>query len=494
MNKYKLVCKKGEGTFSEVVSGINTENGKEYAIKCMKSKFDSLQKVNNLREIQALKRLTPHPHIVNLEEVLYDQPSGRLAMVFELMDANLYDLISGRRDHLDSEHVRSLGYQLFLALQYMHSKGIFHRDIKPENVLVDASGKHLKVADLGSCRSIYARAPMTEYIATRWYRSPECLLTDGHYGAEMDIWGAGCVIFEITALFPLFPGADEVDQINRIHKVIGTPKESVLNKLREKGSSKINYNFHETKGVGLKHFIPHASSDCINLLEKTMIYDYEERIDATAAVNHKYFSKLRKHDDSIKEEPPILLKESKEKEAKPVDGITSKSKRCDPIRHSRSNHPGGKQALARQKIKLRSLKKTHEEPNLMPEKSLKQNRKIVKPNILLKQPRSHIPANKLESTTGHDQEHNTKTTAKRSSKYSNVQSSGYGKSTYNPFQSKDSNLKIRETNRKSGGTHTTAKSSLPSIEPKPRYRRSTDLPIEKNRQKERQSNLPPIKV
>jgi renal tumor antigen len=47
-------------------------------------------------------------------------------MVFELMDINLYDLISGRRDHLDRELVRSLGYQMFLALDHMHRNGIFH--------------------------------------------------------------------------------------------------------------------------------------------------------------------------------------------------------------------------------------------------------------------------------------------------------------------------------------------------------------------------------
>ena len=51
--------------------------------------------VNNLREIQALRRLSPHEHIITLEEVLYDQPTGRLALVFELMDANLYELIKG---------------------------------------------------------------------------------------------------------------------------------------------------------------------------------------------------------------------------------------------------------------------------------------------------------------------------------------------------------------------------------------------------------------
>lgn len=52
--------------------------------------------MNNLREIQALRRLSPHEHIISLEEVLYDQPTGRLALVFELMDANLYELIRGK--------------------------------------------------------------------------------------------------------------------------------------------------------------------------------------------------------------------------------------------------------------------------------------------------------------------------------------------------------------------------------------------------------------
>jgi renal tumor antigen len=49
--------------------------------------------VQRLREIQALKKLSPHPHIVKLIEVLYDEPTGRLALVFELMDMNLFDTI-----------------------------------------------------------------------------------------------------------------------------------------------------------------------------------------------------------------------------------------------------------------------------------------------------------------------------------------------------------------------------------------------------------------
>lgn len=62
-----------------------------------------IQQVNNLREIQALRRLSPNQHVITLEEVLYDQPTGRLALVFELMDANLYELIRGRRHYLSGQ-------------------------------------------------------------------------------------------------------------------------------------------------------------------------------------------------------------------------------------------------------------------------------------------------------------------------------------------------------------------------------------------------------
>ena len=71
MHKYRLVAKKGEGTFSEVLKAQCIKNGKYYAIKCMKNHFDSLDQVNNLREIQALRRLSPHPNIIKLTEVLY---------------------------------------------------------------------------------------------------------------------------------------------------------------------------------------------------------------------------------------------------------------------------------------------------------------------------------------------------------------------------------------------------------------------------------------
>ena len=91
-------------------------------------------------------------------------------------------------------------YLLLKSIAYIHKKGIFHRDIKPENVLI--TGDVIKLADFGSCKGIflfnpgiYSKHPYTQYISTRWYRAPECLMTDGYYDSKMDVWGYGCVLF-----------------------------------------------------------------------------------------------------------------------------------------------------------------------------------------------------------------------------------------------------------------------------------------------------------
>jgi len=289
MHKYRLISKKGEGTFSEVLKAQSVKNGQYVAIKCMKNHFQSIDQVNNLREIQALKRLNPHSNIVKLHEVLFDKATGRLALVFELMDMNIYELIRGRKMYLSDRRVRLYMYQLLKAMAHMHQNGIFHRDIKPENILIRE--EKLKVADFGSCRGIYSKPPFTEYISTRWYRAPECLLTDGYYDYRMDIWGVGCVFFEIVSLFPLFPGTNELDQIDRIHKVLGPPNEQLLSKFK-KLSSNLKLDFPNKPGTGIMSLIPHASSDCVKLIESLLAYDFEQRLTARQSLCHPYFREI----------------------------------------------------------------------------------------------------------------------------------------------------------------------------------------------------------
>ena len=291
MRKYRLISKKGEGTFAEVIKAQNTKTGTLHAIKCMKTCYKSADQVSSLREIQAIKRLSPHPNIVKLDEVLFDPPSGRLALVFELMEGNLYELMKDRGDNelFSKEQVKSFMRQVFTALAHMHGKGVFHRDVKPENILVDKSGRRLKLADFGSCRGINGTPPFTEYISTRWYRQPECLLTCGMYGPEMDVWGAGCILFELTTLYPLFPGTNEADQISRIHRVLGTPTKAVIATLKVHASTHANFHFPRQVGIGLKKLLPDAEPTCLDLLTQTLSYDKSDRITSKKVMQHSYF-------------------------------------------------------------------------------------------------------------------------------------------------------------------------------------------------------------
>jgi mitogen-activated protein kinase 1/3 len=47
---------------------------------------------------------------------------------------------------------------------------------------------------------------LTDYITTRWYRAPEVLLSWKNYSKAIDIWSVGCILAEMIARKPLFPG------------------------------------------------------------------------------------------------------------------------------------------------------------------------------------------------------------------------------------------------------------------------------------------------
>ena len=76
MDQYRLEREKGNGTFSVVFEAVSIKTGQRVAIKCMKKKFESVDKVRRLKEIQALTALAHHDNIIKLIEVLFDEPTG----------------------------------------------------------------------------------------------------------------------------------------------------------------------------------------------------------------------------------------------------------------------------------------------------------------------------------------------------------------------------------------------------------------------------------
>ena len=137
-------------------------------------------------------------------------------MVFELLNSDMGKLVRGRGKQEKSEsEIRSIMYQAMRGLHYMHKQGFFHRDLKPENILV-GSGCTIKLSDFGLVREIKSMPPYTEYVSTRWYRAPECVLRAKNYSSPVDIFAMGCIFAELYTLRPLFPGQSELDQMNKV--------------------------------------------------------------------------------------------------------------------------------------------------------------------------------------------------------------------------------------------------------------------------------------
>lgn len=104
----------------------------------------------------------------------------------------------------------------------MHNQGFFHRDLKPENLL--ATKDLVKLADFGLAREIRSRPPFTDYVSTRWYRAPEVLLRSTAYNSPIDVFAVGCIMAELYTLRPLFAGSSEMDQLQKMCGILGTPR------------------------------------------------------------------------------------------------------------------------------------------------------------------------------------------------------------------------------------------------------------------------------
>ena len=293
-SEFRVLAKLGEGSFAEVFKVKSLKDNQLYAIKRLKKRFRTHEEVNNLPEVTSLSLLQGHPNVVKLYDVLFDSSSGYVALVFELMDYNLYEYVKVLGRACNEEQSLLFIYQLLKGVSYMHSKNLFHRDVKPENCMVNKETMELKLVDFGSTRPASGAQPYTEYVSTRWYRAPECILTSGSYSKEVDVWAVGCMLYELLTTRPLFPGKHELDQITRIHQVVGTPSRDVLAQFRKNPNTQISFSFPTRHPQDFRKLLSgvQVSNNTLDLLSKLLTYDPRERITAQQALNHPCFEKF----------------------------------------------------------------------------------------------------------------------------------------------------------------------------------------------------------
>lgn len=123
--------------------------------KALKKNFDAFTNSTDAqrvyREIMFLFQLK-HPNIIFLEETIKSKNGKDIYLLFEHMDADLYE-VSRAKNILSDKHRKYILYQVAKALHYVHSAGLMHRDLKPSNILINEECE-AKLCDFGLVRSV----------------------------------------------------------------------------------------------------------------------------------------------------------------------------------------------------------------------------------------------------------------------------------------------------------------------------------------------------
>lgn len=276
MKRYILEQKMGKGAYGIVWKAMDRKTRRTVALKkCFDAFRNSTDAQRTYREVMYLQKLNGHENIIQLLHFIGPSssssseipPSQDLYLTFDFMETDLHCVIRAQ-NILKDIHIKFVIYQLCKAVKYIHSAHLIHRDIKPSNILLNSDCR-LKLCDFGLCRSICVNGSgngstrnsqynntnnnnsrrggddgnnndnsnlnpntpsspsggsMTDYVATRWYRSPEVLMGSKNYTFGIDLWSIGCILGEMISQGPLFPGNSTMNQIERILECISQDK------------------------------------------------------------------------------------------------------------------------------------------------------------------------------------------------------------------------------------------------------------------------------
>ncbi|XP_076244271.1 cyclin dependent kinase 11B pitslre [Calliopsis andreniformis] len=282
-----------EGTYGVVYRARDKRTDEIVALKRLKMEKEKEGfPITSLREINTLLK-AQHPNIVTVREIVVGSNMDKIFIVMDYVEHDLKSLMETMKQKKQvfiPGEVKCLMQQLLRAVAHLHDNWILHRDLKTSNLLLSHRGI-LKVGDFGLAREY--GSPLRQYtpiVVTLWYRAPELLLGGKEYSTPIDMWSVGCIFAELLRMEALFPGKSEIDQLNRIFKELGTPNDRIW-----PGYSKLpmvqKIPFAHYPVNNLRQRFSLSLSDLgIEMLNKFLTYDPQQRITAEDALKHGYFT------------------------------------------------------------------------------------------------------------------------------------------------------------------------------------------------------------
>jgi serine/threonine protein kinase len=206
-DRYRIERELGRGGMATVYLAQDLRHDRPVALKVLRPELTAaLGPERFLREIKLTGRLQ-HPRILPLFDS--GAANGQLWYVMPYVQGESLRSRLLRETQLPVEDAVHIACNVLAGLSYAHGQGVIHRDIKPENILLE--GEETVIADFGIARAVDAAGDerLTETglaLGTPAYMSPEQSAGETVLDGRTDIYGVGCVLYEMLAGEPPFSG------------------------------------------------------------------------------------------------------------------------------------------------------------------------------------------------------------------------------------------------------------------------------------------------
>ncbi|XP_077369646.1 cyclin-dependent kinase 17-like isoform X4 [Festucalex cinctus] len=302
LETYIKLDKLGEGTYATVFKGRSKLTDNLVALKEIRLEHEEGAPCTAIREVSLLKDLK-HANIVTLHDIIHTDKC--LTLVFEYLEKDLKQYMDDCGSIMSVHNVKIFLFQLLRGLAYCHRRKVLHRDLKPQNLLINEKGE-LKLADFGLARA--KSVPTKTYsneVVTLWYRPPDVLLGSTEYSTPIDMWGVGCIFYEMITGRPLFPGSTVEDELHLIFRILGTPTEETWPGISTSEEFK-TYNFPKYNAEPLVNHAPRIDNDGHDLLSVLLQFEAKKRVSAEDALRHAYFRTLGEQVQSLADTASIF--------------------------------------------------------------------------------------------------------------------------------------------------------------------------------------------